>query len=147
MAEFKISRGLQENYNAIQEKDCDTIYICTDTGNSYLGSKKLDADWVNLIKPNLYLNNGLRVYYNGVDVTNDASMQQIVANAPTHWHGSQAAYNELADQNQLQPGVAYFIHVQPDWSETDPKHLGYIKNKPDIMDMTMEGTVANFYYL
>ena len=38
MANFKIARGTQSAYNAITTKDTDTIYVCTDTGNIYLGS-------------------------------------------------------------------------------------------------------------
>lgn len=38
MAKVKISRGLQANYDAIQTKDGDTIYVCTDTGLCYLGN-------------------------------------------------------------------------------------------------------------
>lgn len=41
MANFKIARGTQSAYNAITTKDTDTIYVCTDTGNIYLGSKAL----------------------------------------------------------------------------------------------------------
>lgn len=41
MAKVKIARGIQANYNSIQNKDTDTIYICTDSGNMYLGSLAL----------------------------------------------------------------------------------------------------------
>lgn len=41
MASFKVSRGLQTNYNSLQTKDSDTVYFCTDTGNLYLGSTLL----------------------------------------------------------------------------------------------------------
>jgi len=41
MANFKIARGTQSAYIAITTKDQDTIYVCTDTGNMYLGSKPL----------------------------------------------------------------------------------------------------------
>lgn len=41
MANFKIARGTQTAYNAITNIDSDTIYVCTDTGNLYLGDKAL----------------------------------------------------------------------------------------------------------
>ena len=41
MAKVKFSRGSQRSYEAIQLKDDDTIYVCTDTGNIYLGEKLL----------------------------------------------------------------------------------------------------------
>ena len=41
MANFKIARGTQSAYNALTTKDSDTVYVCTDTGNMYLGSKQL----------------------------------------------------------------------------------------------------------
>lgn len=37
----KFARGTQSAYNAIQNKDNDTIYVCTDTGNLYLGTTLL----------------------------------------------------------------------------------------------------------
>ncbi|MBQ5959000.1 MAG: hypothetical protein IJL44_07440, partial [Bacteroidales bacterium] len=41
MAKVKFSRGSQRSYEAIQLKDDNTIYVCTDTGNIYLGGKLL----------------------------------------------------------------------------------------------------------
>ena len=41
MANFKIARGTQTAYNAITTKDAYTIYVCTDTGNMYLGGTAL----------------------------------------------------------------------------------------------------------
>ena len=41
MAKVKLARGTQNAYNAIQSKNPDTIYVCTDTGNLYLGSQVL----------------------------------------------------------------------------------------------------------
>lgn len=41
MATVKMARGTQSAYNAIQNKDNDTIYVCTDTGNLYLGTTLL----------------------------------------------------------------------------------------------------------
>lgn len=41
MAKVKIGRGTQSAYNALSEKNTDMIYICTDTGNLYLGSTLL----------------------------------------------------------------------------------------------------------
>lgn len=38
---FKISRGVQSRYNSIATHDEDTIYVCTDTGNIYLGRTTL----------------------------------------------------------------------------------------------------------
>lgn len=44
MAEFLISQGLQSAYTGIAEKDANTIYVCTDTGNMYLGETPLFAE-------------------------------------------------------------------------------------------------------
>lgn len=41
MAQFLISKGLQDAYNEIVSKNQNTIYVCTDTGNMYLGEKAL----------------------------------------------------------------------------------------------------------
>lgn len=41
MANFKIARGTQSAYNALTTKDSDTVYVCTDSGNLYLGAKAL----------------------------------------------------------------------------------------------------------
>lgn len=41
MAKVKLARGTQSAYNALASKDSDTIYVCTDTGNLYLGSTVL----------------------------------------------------------------------------------------------------------
>lgn len=41
MAKVKLARGTQSAYNALQNKDSDTIYVCTNTGNIYLGSTAL----------------------------------------------------------------------------------------------------------
>lgn len=41
MAKFKIARGTQNAYNLIRTKDNDTLYICTNTGNIYLGGTPL----------------------------------------------------------------------------------------------------------
>lgn len=41
MADFKIKRGLQLDYDGMLTKDADTMYVCTDTGNMYLGSQRL----------------------------------------------------------------------------------------------------------
>mgnify|MGYP002856762413 CR=1 FL=1 len=38
MAKVKLARGTQSAYNGLSTKDTDTIYVCTDTGNIYLGS-------------------------------------------------------------------------------------------------------------
>lgn len=54
MADVKLKRGLQNSYDTIEERDSDTIYVCTDSGNVYLGDKRLDGDWRNLLnKPDL----------------------------------------------------------------------------------------------
>lgn len=87
---------------------------------------------------------GQHIFLNGVDVTDDPIINII--DATSQWFGSQAAYNELVENNQIQPNVAYHVLPQPDWNETDPNHLGYIKNKPNIMDMEVEDTTANFFY-
>lgn len=41
MANFKIARGTQSAYNALTTKDSDTVYVCTDSGNLYLGTTVL----------------------------------------------------------------------------------------------------------
>lgn len=41
MAKVKLARGTQTSYNSLQNKDSDTIYVCTNTGNLYLGSTPL----------------------------------------------------------------------------------------------------------
>lgn len=38
MARVKFARGTQAAYDGIQNKDADTLYFCTNTGNLYLGS-------------------------------------------------------------------------------------------------------------
>ncbi len=133
-----MSRGLQANYDALPTKDSDTVYICTDTGNSYLGSKKLDADWLSIVKPYLVLNNGLKVYLNGIDVTNNPNVQTL--DASTQWFGTASQYAKLVHDGQVQSGVAYHLYPNPDWDETNEDSLAYIKNKPMILDVTVENT-------
>lgn len=41
MAKVKLARGTQSAYNALGTKDADTIYVCTDSHNIYLGSTLL----------------------------------------------------------------------------------------------------------
>lgn len=41
MANVNFARGLQAAYNSLSSKDSDTIYVCTDTGNLYLGNTML----------------------------------------------------------------------------------------------------------
>lgn len=41
MANVNLARGLQASYNSLASKDSDTIYVCTDTGNLYLGNTTL----------------------------------------------------------------------------------------------------------
>lgn len=41
MAKVKFSRGTQSNYDNLQTKDPDTVYIRTDSGKVYLGGKQL----------------------------------------------------------------------------------------------------------
>lgn len=41
MANVNFARGLQAAYNSLASKDSDTIYVCTDTGNLYLGNTTL----------------------------------------------------------------------------------------------------------
>ena len=148
MADFKISRGLQSGYDALSEKDPDTMYICLDSGRAYVGevllSDRVQADWlqadssaIDFIKnlPRHLSSSGIRIYYNGTDVTYNTSMMDAVAHARAHWYGSQASYNALVDASQVEAGIAYHIQVQADWSEDDPTHLGYIKNQPNLLDM------------
>lgn len=142
MADFvKFEKGLQANYNSVTTKDNNTVYICTDTGRCYLGNKLLSP------RVSQIYTSGLKVYYNGYDVTSSSDLDTIVANAIGDWYGSQGAYNELVDNNTIQAGVLYHIEVQPDWNETDSKHLGFIKNKPNIMDMEVTNNTAKFFYV
>lgn len=133
MAKVKISRGLQANYNAIPVKDGDTIYVCTDTGRCYLGDIPLSPNAI------FSMDSGLRIYYNGVDVTDDATMQQTIANVTKRWFGSISQYAKLVHDNQVEQGVAYHLIPNPDWEETDEESLGYIKNKPAIIDVDAQG--------
>ena len=41
MAKFLIAKGLQTAYNGLESKNADTIYVCTNTGNMYLGETAL----------------------------------------------------------------------------------------------------------
>lgn len=41
MANVNFARGLQAAYNSLSTRDSDTIYVCTDTGNLYLGNTML----------------------------------------------------------------------------------------------------------
>lgn len=151
MAEFKIKRGAQSSYDAMAVKDPDTMYICLDSGRAYVGevllSDRVQSDWLqsdasatDFIRnlPRHLSSSGLRIYYNGTDVTSDVSMMDAVAHAKSHWYGSQASYNALSDGGLVEAGVAYHIQVQADWSETDQTHLGYIKNQPMLLDMDVE---------
>ena len=52
MANVKLARGTQSAYNALASKDSDTIYVCTDTGNLYLGSTVL-------FEPNAYVDSSI----------------------------------------------------------------------------------------
>ena len=38
-SEVKFLRGLQANYNSLQEKSALTLYYCTDTINLYIGAQ------------------------------------------------------------------------------------------------------------
>ena len=142
MADFKIMQGLQAGYDALPEKYGDTVYLCTDTGHSYLGTKLLSPRVAQIYA------SGKKVYYNGSDVTSSADLESIVQNARGDWYGSQTAYDELTDANTVQAGILYHIEVQPDWSETDPSHLGYVKNQPNILDMqhVEETHTLKFFY-
>lgn len=92
-------------------------------------------------KPPLSLNNGLRVYLNGVDVTNIANVQPL--DAARQWFGSASQYAKLVHDNLVENDVAYYLQPNPDWDETDEESLSYIKNKPKILDVTTEDTNAN----
>lgn len=133
---------MQANYDALPVKAMDTVYICTDTGHCYLGEQMLSP------RVAMSLASGKRVYYNGEDVTSSVSLPEYCRNAVGDWYGSMGAYNEILDNGQLQVGVLYHIEVQADWSETDEKHLGYIKNQPNILDMQHidETHTLKFFY-
>ena len=55
--------------------------------------------------------------------------------------------NELKQSGRLNTNTLYHVEVQPDWNETNEDNLGYIKNKPDVMNMTVSNGTANFYYV
>lgn len=129
MAEFKINRGVQANYDAMASKDSDAIYVCIDTGRCYLGDRLLSP------RVSLRLTGGMKLYYNGVDVTESSDLDGIINSASANWYGSMSAYNELVQGGTAQAGVLYHIQVQSDWSEDDPNALGYIKNQPNLLDM------------
>ena len=52
MAKVKFSRGSQNSYKNLRVKDGDTIYVCTDTGNIYLGDDLL-------FEPNAYIESSI----------------------------------------------------------------------------------------
>lgn len=92
-------------------------------------------------KPSLSLHGGLKVYLNGVDVTNIANVQPL--DAARQWFGSASQYAKLVHDNLVENDVAYYLQPNPDWDETDEESLSYIKNKPKILDVTTEDTNAN----
>lgn len=92
-------------------------------------------------KPSLMMYNGLKVYLNGVDVTNDQNVQTL--DATTQWFGSASQYARLVHDNQVQSGVAYHLYPNPDWDESDEESLSYIKNKPTILDVTIGNTTQS----
>lgn len=142
MANFvKLETGLQTDFESITTKDNNTVYICSDTGRCYKGDRLLSP------RVSQIYTSGLKVYYNGVDVTTSADLDTIVENAIGDWYGSQGAYNELVDDNTVQAGVLYHIEVQADWNENDPNHLGFIKNKPNVLNMNVEDNTAKFFYV
>lgn len=142
MADFvKLETGLQTDFKSITTKDNNTIYICSDTGRCYKGDRLLSP------RVSQIYTSGLKVYYNGVDVTTSADLDTIVENAIGDWYGSQGAYNELVDDNTVQAGVLYHIEVQADWNENDPNHLGFIKNRPNVLNMNVEDNTAKFFYV
>lgn len=137
----KLETGLQTDFESITTKDNNTVYICSDTGRCYKGDRLLSP------RVSQIYTSGLKVYYNGVDVTTSADLNTIVENAIGDWYGSQGAYNELVDDNTVQAGVLYHIEVQADWNENDPNHLGFIKNKPNVLNMNVEDNTAKFFYV
>lgn len=81
MAKVKIDRGLQQNYNAIQEKDGDKIYVCTDSGNIYVGDTLV-------FEPNAYI---------------DASINEKIVTFTTHGtHGTNGT--DTLDLSMFQTG-------------------------------------------
>lgn len=128
MAEFKINRGLQANYDAMPEKDSDAIYVCVDTGFCYLGDKLLSP------RAAKSFSSGLRVYYNGQDVTDSQTLPDIVRRCEGHWYGSYSSYDELLLNDAIRPNIVYHIEVQADWDEKDETSLAYIQNKTRVMD-------------
>lgn len=149
MALVKFERGLEIDLPDGLSED-GHIYISTDNGNMYLGLS--DGTMLPIAKKAQILfdqsgasDNRHKVYYNGQDVTNNPDAYKF---AKSHWHGSWEAYKELRDANPslIEQDVAYHIKAQTDWNENDPKSLAYLKNKPNIMDMEVEDTTANFFY-
>lgn len=132
MAEFKINRGLQVNYDAIPVKDGDAIYVCVDTGFCYLGDKLLSP------RAKKNFDSGLKVFYSGVDVTNSEALPYIVRSCEGEWYGSQGSYETLVENDNVNPNILYHIQVQADWDEKNPNSLAFIKNKTRVMDATTE---------
>ena len=141
MAKVKMYRGLQASYDALPTKDIDAVYICKDSGRCFLGDIPLSP------KSPIQLNSGLRIYYNGSEVTLDTSMQQEVAYAPLHWYGSFEDYEALLEGDDVQDGIAYHIMIQPNWDESNISSLAYIKNKPALLDVAVENVPGYTSYL
>ena len=140
-------------FEALSEKDEDTLYFVNDTGTFsplsmetsgkiYLGDKLISSHAAQL----LILQGGQKVMYNGVDVSNSSQLGYIVAAADGNWYGTQSAYNKKVQAGTVQNGIAYHIKPQADWNNTDPDSLSYIQNKPDVMDLRVQDTAAVFFY-
>ena len=92
---------------------------------------------------------GMKVFYNGNDVTSSANLEEIVNLAVADWYGSSSSYDELVSSSSVQAGVLYHIEVQPDWSESDPRKLSHVKNQPNVLDMEHvdETHELKFFYM
>lgn len=142
MGKLKCVQITTNAFNSLSPKDGDTLYFVNDTGTFgpdsseadgllYLGDKLISS------QPSINLYNGLKVYYNGNDVTNDVTMLRTVANARKHWYGSTSQYVKMELDHIVENGVAYHLIPNPDWEESDEDSLSYIQNKPNIMDASV----------
>lgn len=114
MAEFKITRGTQAAYNALQTKDPDTLYVRTDSHNIYLGSILLFEE----------------------DAFKSVSISGKTLTFTTHGAngttGSKTlSLSDFATTDEVAAAIAAAA-VQSDWEQTDNTATDYIKNKPRI---------------
>ena len=149
MGRVKCIKATTAEYLALEHPDPDTLYFVNTNGSfspesletggtCYLGDKIISP------RAGLSLHNGLKVFWNGTEVTNNPGLGDLVIRAKKNWYGTMAEYRLLG--NNYETDVAYHILPQADWNEDDPTSSAYINNKPDIMDLEFSGDSARFYY-